>query len=545
MSGTDHHIAGLGQLAEIIAEFPDIWQGKAGYEGYLNDRVAALSEILQDAGYFTTMSGKWHLGLTRDRFPASRGFDESFALLIGGANHFPNTLPVADSSSIFVHNFDVLDHTRFENFYSTDYFTTELIKSLELNAETSQKPFFAYLPFTAPHWPLQAPSDLIIKYKGMYDGGPNALRDKRLENEKKLSLVPSDVVSPPMSTNAPQWEELTPAEQAFSAKTMEVYATMVERIDFDVGRVVDYLKESGQFENTFILFMSDNGPDGIIIANLSILSSPLLAPYFNNSYENIGNNNSLVAYGPRWAQASTAPGRMSKGHATEGGIRSPAIVHFPKLNNSLNISHEFTTVMDVLPTILELVGIPHPGPVFRNRTVVKPKGVSWVSHLLNPAVHIHDPNDKQDFVGWELFGQQAIRRGNYKAIFIPNQSNTAKWELYNLTADKGELVNLAGEHEDLLNELIDAWSTYMTETGVILAEDGWAVRYPYELLEVPSAPTTPQTIASTSTTSETENVGVLTCTDRIFRDVSIPIRCVSLFISQDILHKTYPLSNHH
>ena len=502
MSGVDHHIAGLGQLAEIIADFPHIWQGKPGYEGYLNDRVAALPEILQDAGYFTTMSGKWHLGLTPDRYPASRGFNDSFALLIGGSNHFTNDLPIGGDSPIFVRNFQALDPAKFEDFYSTDYFATELIDSLKSNAETSKKPFFAYLPWSAPHWPLQAPSNLINKYKGMYDDGPNVLRDQRLEIQKRLGLVPPDVMSTPMQTNAPEWEELTLAERAFSAKTMEVYAAMVERIDFAVGRVVNYLKESRQFENTFILFTSDNGPDGVIIANLSILSLPQFAPYFNNSYENIGNKNSLVAYGPRWAQASSTPGRMSKGHVTEGGIRCPAIIHFPKFNNSLRISHEFTTVMDILPTILELAGVSHPGTIFRNRTVVEPRGLSWVPHLLDPEKHIHDA---QDFVGWELFGEQAIRRGNYKAIFIPNESNTAKWELYNLTLDRGELFNLADQHEDLLNELIQAWSRYRTEMGVIVAEDGWAVRYPYELFTVPSAPTT----ARTTTSDESGNLSVV------------------------------------
>ena len=478
MSGTDHHIAGLGQMAETIAVHPNIWQGKVGYEGYLNDRVAALSEIMQDAGYFTTMSGKWHLGMAKDRFPASRGFDDSFALLPGAGNHYAYEIAIPFLPPVYARNYEFVNHTTLKDFYSSDYFATQLIKSLKSNTEKKNKPFFAYLPFTAPHWPLQAPADLIAKYKGFYDGGPSVLRQKRLETQRKLGLLSPDIVSPPICTDEQEYDRLTPAEQTFSAKTMEIYAAMVERMDFAIGRVVDYLKQNEQFENTFILFMSDNGADGVTMENIPILSPTQPVQYFNNSYANIGNKDSFIWYGPRWAQASTAPSRMQKGYITEGGIRCPAIVHYPKFRTALNISHEFTTVMDVLPTILELAGIPHPGTIFRNRTVVTPRGKSWVSHLNNSDKHVHYVHGEQDFVGWELFGQRAIRRGNYKAIFIPNELNAAKWELYDLTRDKGELINLADEREDVLNELIEAWFAYEAETGVIVAEDGWSIRYP-------------------------------------------------------------------
>lgn len=480
-SGTDNHIAGLGQMAETMALHPNIWQGKVGYEGYLNDRVAALSEIMQDAGYFTTMSGKWHLGMTNDRFPACRGFDDSFALLPGAANHYAYEIEIPFLPGVYARNFDFVNHTTLKDFYSSDYFATQLIESLKSNAEENTKPFFAYLPFTAPHWPLQAPADLVAKYQGVYDTGPSVLRQKRLETQRKLGLLALDTVSSPVYAEEPEYGQLTPDEQAFSAKTMEIYAAMVERMDFAIGRVVDYLKQSNQFDNTFILFMSDNGADGVTMENIPILSPLQPVQYFNNSYANIGNKDSFIWYGPSWAQASTAPSRMKKGYITEGGIRCPAIVHYPKFRKPLNISDEFTTVMDVLPTVLELARIPHPGTTFRNRTVVTPRGKSWVSHLNNSDEHVHHVHDEQDFVGWELFGQRAIRRGNYKAILIPNESNTAKWELYDLTKDKGELINLAQEREDVLNELIEAWLAYEAETGVFIAEDAWAVRYPPDI----------------------------------------------------------------
>ncbi|CAF1669843.1 unnamed protein product, partial [Adineta ricciae] len=408
MSGTDNHIAGLGQMRETIVLNPDIWLGKPGYEGYLNDRVAALPEIMQDAGYFTAMSGKWHIGNTHERLPANRGFDESFALLGGAANHYFSKSTNAVLPSAYAHNFEYINYTSLEDFYSSDYFVTQLINALK-------------------HLQI-----LLLSIKECTTMVQLSYVKKRLAVQHQLGLLSADAIVSPVYANSEEWEKLTPSERAFSAKTMEIYAAMVERIDFSIGRVIDYLKESNQFENTFILFMSDNGADGIDMENVSILSPTQTNQSFNNSYENLGNKDSFIWYGPRWAQASTAPSRMTKGYITEGGIRCPAIVHYPKLDKTLNISHEFTTVMDILPTVLELANISHPGTVFRNRTVVTPKGKSWVSYLLNSDEHVHHVHMETDFTGWELFGQRAIRRGNYKAIFIPNESNTSKWELYDL-----------------------------------------------------------------------------------------------------------------
>jgi arylsulfatase len=193
---------------------------------------------------------------------------------------------------------------------------------------------------------------------------------------------------------------------------MEIYAAMVEPMDFDVGRVIDYLKETNQFENTFILFLSDNGVEGMNMGNTSIFFFSPYTQNINNNYENIGNKDSLILYGSQWAQASTAPSRMNKGYITEGGIRCPAIVRYPK-------------------------------------------GKSWIPYLLNSDEHVHHAHEEQDFTGWELFGQRAIRQGNYKAVLIPNASNTTEWELYDLTQDKGELVNLADQHEAVLKNLTE------------------------------------------------------------------------------------------
>jgi arylsulfatase len=197
--------------------------------------------------------------------------------------------------------------------------------------------------------------------------------------------------------------------------------------------------------------------------------------YFDNSYENIGTKSSFIWYGPRWAQAATAPSRMTKGYITEGGIRCPAIVHYSPWTER-KVTHEFCTVMDILPTVLELAGVAHPGTNFQGREVLLPRGKSWVPHFLsNQAIH----DEIEDFTGWELFGQRAIRRGNYKAVFFPKQHlpEETKWELYDLTQDKGELKDLAEEKPELLKELIQLWVRYEAETGVIVAPDPYKLNY--------------------------------------------------------------------
>ncbi|CAF5000339.1 unnamed protein product, partial [Rotaria sp. Silwood1] len=479
MSGTDHHIAGVGQMTETMQNFPDVWKDKPGYEGYLNFRVAALPEILQDAGYFTTMSGKWHLGMNPSQIPARRGFEDSFVLLPGGGNHYNYEISVPFLPRVYVRNSTYIDPNTLTDFYSTDYFTTELIESLKRNAMNRNVPFFAFLSFTAPHWPLQAPTDVIAKYKGIYDKGPSALRKARLENQQKLGILSRNISLPPDDTDEEGWNRLTSEEKAYSAKTMEVFAAMVDRVDQAIGRAVDYLNESNQFDNTFILFISDNGASGNTLVDVPISSPSQPGQYFNNSYENLGNKNSFVAYDPRWAHASTAPSRLFKGFLTEGGIRCPAIVHYPKLRSPLKISRAFTTVMDILPTVLDLANVPHPGTIFRNRTVVTPRGKSWIPFLRQPRKYKH-VHSEHESTGWELFAQRAIRRGKYKAILMPSEGNTSRWELYDLSRDKGELHNLAHETEHILKELIEAWFAYEAETGVVLPEDEWSVRFHVE-----------------------------------------------------------------
>ncbi|KAF2176433.1 alkaline phosphatase-like protein [Zopfia rhizophila CBS 207.26] len=482
-SGTDNHIAGLGQMVEHMSQHVN-YKDHPGYEGYLNFRVAALSEILQDAGYHTIMSGKWHLGLTKEASPHARGFDKSFVFLSGCGNHF-NYEPQLDdpshaiftpmnASNFWMRDDEYLDrrdpkHVP-EDFYSTTSFTDQLIEYLG-ERENKDQPFFAYLPFTAPHWPLQAPRELIGKYKGVYDDGPDALRSKRLQRLIEMGIVKPDVEPAPMSSS--QWNGMSPAERTGAARKMEVFAAMVDSIDANIGRVVDYLEKMGELDNTFILFMSDNGAEGAMLEALPIMGgvssvTKIIDKYYNNSIDNMGMADSYIWYGPEWACASMAPSRGFNTWITEGGIRCPCLIRYPSLiDGGLgggSKTDSFATVMDILPTMLDLARVKHPGSKFRGREVVPVRGASWAPHLSGKQAGFH--NEEEVITGWELFGLRAIRQGRWKALYMTAPRGKDTWELYNLADDPGELHDLAEKEPEVLERLLKHWETYYAESGM-------------------------------------------------------------------------------
>ena len=512
MTGTDNHIAGLGSLIEWISaptganpkglkESPAPARGKPGYEGYLNERVVTLPEILRDAGYLTLCSGKWHLGLRKDKSPLARGFQRSFALLPGASNHFgwepqleegTNEAPRPFSLTYPLHVQDGEYVAKLpEDWYSSDSYGNILLEYLrDWNEEKEKKgedsvekemdrPFFAYFPFTAPHWPLQAPQKYIKRYQGMYDDGPDVLRLKRLERLKELGLVEKEVEPHPVvASEVPEWSVLSPEHRAKSAKAMEVYAGMVECIDANVGKIVDYLEQIGELDNTFVMFLSDNGAEGgAHEAQPAFLGGPMahLQKYYDNSLENLGNYNSFIWYGPRWAQAATAPSRLYKSFVTEGGIRVPLVAKFPSAYQSSTsqngtITNIFSTVMDIAPTFLDMAGVKHPAPLYRGREVVEMRGKSMVPWLQGQSDAIH----KVDFVeGWEMGGRAALRKGNWKIVYLPSgkggpsAKGRDRWELFDLDKDPGEIQDVAEQFQEVRKELLRLWDQYVIETGVV------------------------------------------------------------------------------
>ncbi|PWR17868.1 arylsulfatase [Zavarzinia compransoris] len=467
LTGTDHHIAGIGTMAEAM--LPQL-QGLPGYEGHLNDRVVTVQELLRDAGYTTLLSGKWHLGLTLETSPHARGFDRSFALLPGAANHYrfdpEREVSLGIGRTLYTEDDRFVEKLP-DDFYSSDYFATRLIEFLDGRADKDQ-PFFAYLAFSAPHWPLQAPDEVIAKYKGLYDDGPEALRQRRLKRVKDLGLVPEDAVPHPVVAGDRAWEDLTPEERTRSARKMEVYAAMVDRLDENVGRVVEHLRAAGELEDTVVIFLSDNGAEGALLEAIPVFGTALVSlieQNYDNSLDNIGRGNSFVWYGPRWAQAATAPSRLYKTFTTEGGIRVVSFITWSRLARQQTIGHAFATAMDITPTILELAGVPHPGTAYKGRAVEAPRGKSLVPYLQAVEDEVHGPDHA---VGWELFGRRGIRRGDWKAVHLPAPEGPGRWQLYDLATDPGETADLAASHPAKLAELLGDWDAYAAETGTVV-----------------------------------------------------------------------------
>lgn len=488
LSGTDNHIAGVGAMAETIRDYQ---RDQPGYEGYLSDRVAALPELLRDAGYHTIMSGKWHLGLDPQHWPSKRGFDRSFSLLPGAGNHYgwepqlPNNQQppgvLGDTQIFYVEDDRHIEPADLgDDFFSSNSFTSKLLQYFEERDEKRKdQPFFAYLPFSAPHWPLQAPESDRLAYRGRYDAGPEVLRQERIARLKELGLIPDHarahkVIAPQAATILSQaWSTLSDADKAFSSRTMETYAAMVQNMDTNIGRVLDYLRSTDELDNTLVLFMSDNGAEGLLLEAHPIIRGDIfshIAQYYDNSLANIGNRDSYVWYGPHWASAATAPSRLYKGFSSEGGIRVPLILRYPPLTQSRGgtVDHSFATVMDIAPTLLDLAQTAHPGTHYQGRPVVPIRGTSWLPHLTdpsaNPAVHADDA-----VTGWELFDRQALRKGRWKAVLIPPPYGPGVWQLYDLAQDPGETDDRSGSEPEKLEELLRHWEEYVKEVGVARA----------------------------------------------------------------------------
>ena len=467
LSGTDNHLAGVGSQGQAHPS----QRGRPGYQGYFSFNALSIAAVLKEAGYHTYMSGKWHLGLEADQSPHARGFESSFALIGGAANQFgpiPGQLTPRDPGF----REGDLGHSYRKNgrlteipqkFYSTRSYTDTLMKYIGEHLG-DDRPFFAYLPYTAVHYPLQVPDDFIDRYAGVYDVGYGAIREARIARQKRLGVIPSTMQpSPPVPSveGYRKWDELSAKQRRFEARRMEIYAAMVENMDYHIGRLIRYLKDRGEYDNTFILFMSDNGPEE---------DRPGLHQEFDydNSYDNMGRRGSYTTYGPRWAEVSSAPFRLWKAKSTEGGVTSPAIVHLPGQQRSDSPLTEFTTARDVAPTLLDIAGVEDPGRTFQGRSVHPITGRSLLPTLEGRAARVH-PADA--VFGFESNGQRYIQQGDWKLLYIHSNEpfvESDEWQLYNIANDRGETNNLAQERPEIVDRLLEEWEKYKDRVGVVL-----------------------------------------------------------------------------
>lgn len=463
MTGADNHQVGLGAMVELI---PPELRKTPGYEGYLNERAVAFPQLIKAAGYRTYMTGKWHLGVTPQTSPAQRGFDRSYALVHGGGGHFDQTGTVTDhpdKTPKILYREDGREVGLPKDFYSSEFFAQKMIDYLDQD-KADQRPFLAYLAFTAPHWPLQARDEDIARYDGVYDVGYDVIRQRRLEKLKAFGLISPDAKPFPGNPAWPTWDSLTPHQKKVEAKRMAVYAAMVESMDREIGRVLSHLEKTGERDNTFIFFMSDNGADGNT-ANDVAQTRAWVAKNFDNSIENTGRRTSNVDYGPGWAQVGSTPFRLYKAFLYEGGISVPAIAVMPKATRpAARTSQAFLHTMDVAPTLLEIAGAAHPGTSFEGRPVVPMMGKSMIPVLSAKANDVHGPDH---VTGWELQGRKALRKGDWKIVFANTPWGKGRWELFDLSKDRGEANDLAAQNPEKVKELVAAYEEYAKRTGTI------------------------------------------------------------------------------
>lgn len=458
LTGNDNHVAGVGIMSEVsypaVANLP-------GYSGQLNNQVVTIPELLREIGYHTYMAGKWHLGDEDGQTPADRGFEESFTLLQGGGSHYADQKPLSPPQVMDYRVNGKRIATLPADFYSTKNYTDTLIHYIDKN-KADHKPFFIYASYTAPHDPLQAPKEYIDKYKGKFDMGWDSLRTLRLTNLKALGIVSPDVNAFAPS-GIPKWSSLSSAQKAEFAKDMEVYAAMIEYLDMSIGRLLDYLKQQGLYDNTMIVFISDNGANGVMATTYPGNGDGKYLSSFNNALENRGLPNSFIEMGPGWAQASSSPFRLFKSFTSEGGIKAPLMIKLP--NDSLNHgqwNRSFVHVTDLMPTILQLAEVSYPAQ-FKGKAVRQPIGKSLLPVLTGASQEIHSPTEG---MGWELFERKAYIKGKWKILRLPAPFSTGQWQLFDLEKDPGEITDLSSQFPATRDSLINDWLQYAKTNDV-------------------------------------------------------------------------------
>jgi len=432
LTGEYPHEVGMGAMVTL----PTAKYEPGHYQGFLDDRFPTIAEELKKAGYHTYMTGKWHVGERPQHWPLKRGFDHYFGL-ISGASSYYEIIPQEKGKRHVV-----LDNDDFEipkdGFYMTDAFTDHA--SGYLDDEKKNKggnPFFLYLAYTAPHFPLHALEPDIAKYEKLYEQGWDITREKRYQKMLKLGVIDQRYVFTKRPDDITAWKDAQ--EKATWVRKMAVYAAMIDRMDQNIGRLITALKANGQFDNTMIVFLSDNGG----------CAENMDARNFNDPNVKIGERGSYKTYDMPWANVSNTPFRKYKHYVHEGGMITPCIIEWPaKIKPGKNYADGFGHVLDLMPTALELAGV-------SSKSTLPGKSLSY---LWNGTSAPHN----QTYC-WEHEGNQAIRKGNWKLV---KDLEDTSWELYDLSQDPTEVKDLASKEPQKAKELLDEYLAWSKKVGV-------------------------------------------------------------------------------
>ncbi len=458
MTGIDPHPVGMAANAAAVRRVKAL-QGRRGYDGRLNSDAVTVATLLSDAGYQTYMAGKWDLGSVEGSRPVDRGFQKSFALVGAGASHFSDARGALsiEKEARYLEDEKKVESLP-EDFYSSRFYTERIVDYID--GGDAEKPFFAYLAYTAPHWPLQVPDDWVEKYRGQYDEGWKVLSERRLA--KQLALNPgTDLPDYVPARGVSDWDSLSAEERTARSRVMEIYASMIEYMDWQIGQLLAHLEALPSDRPTLVIFMSDNGPEGNAVDRIGD-TGKWVAETFNNDLDNMGRRNSYLWTGPGWAQASAQPLRLYKSFVSEGGIRTPAIVSYLGSTTDQKTTDALIVATDIPATILDAAGVVHPGSRYAGREILPMEGRSMLPILTGSPGPIHGG----EAIGWELYGNRALVRDQWKALLLWPPAGNGEWQLFDLASDPSERNNLADRYPDKLDELILDWNQYADDKGI-------------------------------------------------------------------------------
>lgn len=441
LTGLYQHQAGVGDMMNT--------RPQPAYQGYLNDNCVTIAEAMKLAGYNTYMAGKWHVGQVPERWPRKRGFDRYFGLIDGAGSYF-GPAPYRPRQTITI----ALDDQPVQpagDYYSTDAYTDYAISFIE-ETKGKKKPFFLYLAYQAPHWPLHALPEDIARYKGRYMKGWDQLRQERFLRMMELGILNENTRLSPRDERVPAWETLSAAEKETWDHNMAVYAAMIDRMDQNIGRLRDKLKELGEEDNTVIMFLSDNGA-----SNETIRGNGFLPAIIEASKKPAGPADSFTAYGFPGANLSNTPFRLFKHWEYEGGTATPFVAFGPSIVKPGQISEQPGHIIDLMSTCLDLAEGSYPES-FKGKPVKPTSGLSLVPLMKGERWDGHEA------LFFEHEGNRAVRKGKWK--LVSNYPENV-WHLYDMEADRSEMNDLSEKEPGMVKELSELYDKWAARSEVI------------------------------------------------------------------------------
>lgn len=451
LTGVDNHRAGAATIEEIL---PPAQRNRPGYRLRIEPEVLTIAERLRAEGYRTLMSGKWHLGHGPGDLPNGQGFDRSLALDASGADNWAAKpyMPYYTEAPWYE---DGRPARMPASYYSSDLLVDRLTRYIE-EAPAGGKPFFAYLALQAVHIPVQAPAHFANGYRGRFDGGWEALRETRTRKARQAGLLPPGAGSAGFSANARSWRALTPDERRLSARSMEVYAGMIEAADAAIGRLIRRLEARGELDDTLFVVTSDNGPEPSDPVHQRGMGLWMRLHGYDWRLEGLGGPGSLNYIGREWAEALAAPGRRYKFYVSEGGVRAPLIVSGPGVAPGRRIDG-LTFVTDVAPTLADFAGA-SPAP-----TAPAMDGVSLRAVLQGAQAQVRGPEAP---LGLEVSGNAALYRGDYKIVRDMPPLGDGRWRLFDVVRDPGETLDLSNREPARMKAMLVDFAAYEARVGV-------------------------------------------------------------------------------